>query len=309
MIQNNLLYIIGNGFDRHHNFPTSYSNFEIFMEKEAREMYYLIHEYWNFNVKDDKWSDFENDLSSYNSSKMYEDCAKGEKEPEDIADKCSVVTQQFYKGITNCFVKWVKNIKLKPQDKTFPLNPDAQYITFNYTQTLQEIYKLPEDSIWHIHGSSLDNDVIFGHKVKQEIEYNYSDDTGMPSTKKEWYEDAMRFAKLPLSQFRKKTDQVIKENQAQFLKYLNLENIYVLGHSLADVDLPYFKVIHENNKKAKWYVSYYDNYDQEHLCSQLKKVGVQKFQIKMITMNDIEINSTENNNTTTKAIYNVGFSG
>jgi hypothetical protein len=287
MIENNLLYIIGNGFDRHHDFPTSYYDFENFMEDWSRLMYYEIHEYWNFNVKDGKWCDFENDLSSYNSRKIYDDCARGKKKPEDIADKCSVLTQQFYKGITNCFVEWVKNIKLEPQDELLPLKPNAQYITFNYTQTLQEVYKIPEDSIWHIHGSSLDNDVIFGHKVKQEIEYNYSDSTGMPSNNKEWYEDARRFAMLPLSQFRKKTEQVITENKTQFQKYKKLENIYILGHSLADVDMPYFELIFENNEKAKWYVSYYNNYEQEYLCSQLKRVGVQEFQIEMIKMNEV----------------------
>ena len=55
MIENNLLYIIGNGFDRHHDFPTSYYDFENFMEGWSREMYYEIHEYWNFNVNDGRW--------------------------------------------------------------------------------------------------------------------------------------------------------------------------------------------------------------------------------------------------------------
>lgn len=293
MIENNLLYIIGNGFDRHHGFPTSYSDFENFMEDWSRVMYDEIHEYWNFTVKDGKWCDFENDLSSYNSSKMYTCIAKRNSTPEDIADNCSVMTQQLYDGITKCFVEWVKNIKLEPQNKRFPLKPNAKYITFNYTRTLQDIYEIPEDYIWHIHGSSLDCDVIFGHNVKEEIEYNYSDDTGMPSTEQEWGEEALRYAKLPLNQFMKKTKQVIKENQAQFLKYRNLGHIYVLGHSLADVDLPYFDAIHENNKKAIWYVSYYDDSELEYLCSQLKKVGVQECQIKMVTMSDIENNSIE----------------
>jgi hypothetical protein len=288
MIENNLLYIIGNGFDRYHGFPTSYCDFENFMEDWSREMYYEIHEYWNFKVEDSKWCDFENDLSSYDSSKMYNYCAERNRAPEDIADECSVITQQFFDGITNCFIEWVKGIQLKPRTKLMPLNKNAQYINFNYTRTLQDIYEISEDTIWHIHGSSLDNDVIFGHKVKQEIEYNYSDDTGMPSTNEEWGEDAWRFAKLPLSQFRKKTEQVIRKNRSRFLNYRDLENIYVLGHSLADVDLPYFEMIHENNKKTKWYVSFYNNSEQERLCSQLKKVGVQESQIKMIKMNDLD---------------------
>lgn len=287
MIENNQLYIIGNGFDRHHDFPTSYCDFENFMEDWSKEMYYEIHEYWNFNVRDGKWCDFENDLSSYNSSKMYDDCAKGKKKPEDIADECSVITEQIFNGITKCFLEWVKSIQLNPRTKKVLLNHNAQYINFNYTRTLQDIYEIPENSIWHIHGSSLDKEVIFGHKVKQKIEYNYSDDTGMPSTEEEWDEDARRFAKLPLSKFRKQTEQVISKNVTQWLYYQDLETIYVLGHSLADVDLPYFEMIQEKNKQTKWYVSYYNDSEQEYLCSQLRKVGVQKSQIKMIKMDDL----------------------
>lgn len=288
MLENNVLYIIGNGFDRHHGFPTSYGDFDTFMEEKERLLHCEIHEYWDINVGDDgKWSEFENDLSVYDSDKMYEDCAKGKKHPQDIADNCSVVTQQFYNGITNCFIEWVKSIQLKPQTKRIPLIQKAQYITFNYTRTLQDIYEIPENSIWHIHGSSLDNEVIFGHNVHKETEYNYSDDTGMPSTEEEWDEDARSFAKLPLNQFRKKTKQIISNNKAQFLRYQNLENIFVLGHSLADVDLPYFEKIHESNLNAKWHVSYYSEEEKEKLFSKLKKVGVQAPQISMITLNDL----------------------
>lgn len=157
-----------------------------YMEKKSILLYYEIQQYWDFNVGNDgKWSDFESDLSVYDSNKMYKDCAEGKKHPQKIADKCSVITQQLYHGITNCFVEWVKSIQLKPQTKRMPLIPKAYYITFNYTRTLQDIYKIPENSIWHIHGSSLDKEVIFGHNVKNEIDYYYSDDTGMPSTKEE----------------------------------------------------------------------------------------------------------------------------
>lgn len=286
MIENNLLYIIGNGFDLYHDFPTSYNHFENYMEDWSEEMYNEIHCYWKFKIKNDKWCDFENDLATYNSIQMQEEYSRGYSDHEYIADQCAVKGQELYKGLTNCFIDWVKSIQLEPRTKQLNLKQNAQYITFNYTLTLQKIYKIPEAVIWHIHGSSLDSDVIFGHNAKDETKYNYSDDTGMPSTIQEWSEEASRYAKLPLNQFRKKTDQVIEKNQGRFLKYKNLEKIYVLGHSLADVDLPYFEVIHKNNKKAKWYVSYYNDSEQENLCAQLKKTGVQEFQIIMISIND-----------------------
>lgn len=292
MVENKLLYIIGNGFDRFHDLPTSYCDFENFMRDKSKNLYFDIHEYWNFNVKDEKWCNFENDLSTYSSRQMYDACSQRDNDSEHIANRCALETQELQEEITKCFIDWVKSIQIEPRTKKVKLLQNAQYITFNYTRTLQKIYEIPESAIWHIHGSSCDQEVIFGHNVKEEIKYNYSDGTGMPSTEQEWGEEAWRYAKLPLNQFRKKTDLIIKKNQDQFKKYRNLESIYVLGHSLADVDLPYFEIIHANNKKARWYVSYkkdLDNNDseKEELCAQLRKVGVQKFQIKTITMNNL----------------------
>jgi hypothetical protein len=287
MIENNILYIIGNGFDLHHNFPTSYGYFEKFMENWSKPMYHEIHHFWKFKLTNDKWSDFENDLSTYNSEKMYNEFSQINENPEYIAEKCASETQKLYEGITNCFIDWIKDIILEPLTKKVKLTQNAQYITFNYTRTLQDIYEISESNIWHIHGASPDNNLIFGHNKKEKIEYNYSDGTGMPSTGQEWNEEALRFAKLPLNQFRKKTDKIITENSARFNRYQNIEKIYVLGHSLADVDLPYFEVIYKSNKKAKWYISYYNITEQENLCSQLKKIGVKKSQMIMITMNNL----------------------
>ncbi|QXP74677.1 bacteriophage abortive infection AbiH family protein [Tenacibaculum sp. AHE15PA] len=287
MIESNLLYIIGNGFDLHHNLPTSYGYFEKFMENWSKLMYHEIHRFWEFKITNDKWSDFENDLSTYNSKKMYEEFSQTDRGCQYIAEKCSSETQKLYEGITNCFIDWVKDIKLEPITKKVKLTQNAEYITFNYTKTLQYIYEIPESAIWHIHGASTDSDLIFGHEKKEKIEYNYSDGTGMPSTEQEWCEEALRFAKLPLNQFRKKTDKIIKENSDRFTRYQNIEKIYVLGHSLADVDLPYFEVIHKSNKKAKWCISYYNILEQENLCSKLKGIGVKKSQMVMITMNNL----------------------
>lgn len=287
MNKNQTLYIIGNGFDLHHSLPTSYGHFEKFMENWSKIMYYEIYNFWTFKVTNDKWSDFENDLSTYNSEKMYNEFLKADKGYEYIAEECCSKTQELYEGITNCFIDWVKDIKIEHITKKVKLDKNAQYITFNYTKTLQDIYEISESAIWHIHGASPDSDLIFGHNVKEKIEYNYSDGTGMPSTEEEWNEEARRFAKLPLSQFRKKTDNIITKNSIRFSKCRNFEKIYVLGHSLANVDIPYFEIIHENNQNAIWYISYYDASEQEYLCSQLKKAGVKTSQIIMITMNDL----------------------
>jgi len=42
----NTLYIIGNGFDRHHGLSTSYQLFGFFLQKRHTELYKLFTEYY-----------------------------------------------------------------------------------------------------------------------------------------------------------------------------------------------------------------------------------------------------------------------
>ena len=60
------LYIIGNGFDRHHKIESAYSNFKKWLEinqKEYNALYFIIN---YFHVDSEFWHDFENNLSKFN---------------------------------------------------------------------------------------------------------------------------------------------------------------------------------------------------------------------------------------------------
>ena len=58
----NNLYIIGNGFDLHHGFKTSYKDFKQYLEKNNRsELLKLINEHLYFS-SEDLWSNFEESL-------------------------------------------------------------------------------------------------------------------------------------------------------------------------------------------------------------------------------------------------------
>ncbi len=76
------------------------------------------------------------------------------------------------------------------------------------------------------------------------------------------------------------------DNMAYNMDFFSLLNatkfteVYIWGHSLSDVDVPYFEYFFslESMKYAKWYVSYYDGKDRDKLylkffgISQLKKL-------------------------------------
>ena len=51
----------------------------------------------------------------------------------------------------NGFAKWAKSIEIS-HHKVISLNPNSIFLTFNYTDTLEELYAIPENQILHIHG-------------------------------------------------------------------------------------------------------------------------------------------------------------
>ena len=44
-MSNNKLYIIGNGFDLHHNLKTSYANFCLYVRENDKELYEFLEGY------------------------------------------------------------------------------------------------------------------------------------------------------------------------------------------------------------------------------------------------------------------------
>ena len=63
----------------------------------------------------------------------------------------------------------------------------------------------------------------------------------------------------------------------------NFNEIIVIGHSLAGVDLPYFKRINDyTRKKCDWTVYYYDETKKEAMLNELLAQGISHKKIKML---------------------------
>ena len=70
--------------------------------------------------------------------------------------------------------------------------------------------------------------------------------------------------------------QIFLHSHTDFFDSLNtVDEIFILGHSLSDVDLPYFdKVATSVNQETSWIVSYHTNNDISHHNNQLRKIGI-----------------------------------
>lgn len=63
---------------------------------------------------------------------------------------------------------------------------------------------------------------------------------------------------------RKKSKDIINDNNEYFESLYKISSIIVFGHSLQNVDYPYFKKLlfeNENPQKVQWYISYYSDED------------------------------------------------
>jgi hypothetical protein len=70
----------------------------------------------------------------------------------------------------------------------------------------------------------------------------------------------------------KPTQQIIADNASRFADLADVDDIRALGHSLADVDLPYLQQIAAHTQKgAAWRISYYG--DPANAEAQFAKIG------------------------------------
>lgn len=61
-----------------------------------------------------------------------------------------------------------------------------------------------------------------------------------------------------------------------------IDEIHVIGHSVAGVDLPYFRRIgYYTKNQAKWIVYYFSDREKERMCSDLIGCGILKDKIVM----------------------------
>ena len=248
--EDSVLYIIGNGFDLYHGLNTNYSDFYDWLSKEGHRdfvdkmqtIYPDVDPNANVASKDGGymlWRDFEEALR-HNTDllelhKLFGgdglDSLPIEKQITKASDNVSNVLSQ----IRPLLLEWAESFteeygKIK---KLLPLGKNSKYITFNYTKVLEEVYQITDKKhVWHIHGSVDDgkaitgydkrliNDTIYGTAIEEASERNILKE---------------------LQKMRKPTEDVYTNCPEAFKSLQGIDTIIVIGHSLSDVDIAYFR--------------------------------------------------------------------
>ena len=88
----------------------------------------------------------------------------------------------------------------------------------------------------------------------------------------------------------KTTGEIISESSQYFDQLTNMKEVYVLGHSLSSVDLPYFHEILKRIDKAtvKWKISFYNKKELIHHSEVFKQFGIDTTLIEFDRLNNID---------------------
>jgi hypothetical protein len=172
-----VLYIVGNGFDLHHGIASSYQEFGLYLKAVDHETYRELERY--FGVDDEFWWEFESRLADLDTDLLFDDAGQflASYGAEDWSDaghhdyqyELDRVVEAISKTLRRHFGEWVRQLVIPAPGsiaaKMLPLRRNARHLTFNYTDTLQRVYGIPEENVVHIHGAAMriDEQLTLGH--------------------------------------------------------------------------------------------------------------------------------------------------
>lgn len=288
----NTLHIIGNGFDRWHGLPTSYDLFYIFAKDTLDE----LEEFYCLDAtQSGPWSDFENSLGRFDWNLFYDtydhtDITAESFRPSEVyglEDELIEQADAIVDAIKERFREWIAEIDVSLASKQTSFSGTDYFLTFNYTSTLQLVYGIDNANILHIHGrSDTYDDLIFGHGETREEEPE-RDENG--ESNRTMFSDAEGAAKYPFYALQKPVTETIDKNRDFFHSLGSVSTINVIGHSLNDIDLPYFAEVAKNTQNAKWKVYCYNPEDKGHHIQQLLKCGVDSGDVTVCTYAKLRI--------------------
>lgn len=263
------LYVIGNGFDLFTGLKTRYSDFRQWLNRNYIFVYEALVS--TYGITGEWWNDFENQLGKLDipmyvskypaQEKTYteileEICTR--KEQEKMGDgipnlypysSCAHRLEGLLDILQYCFEKWVQYEQQCHRESKFThiLKENSFFINFNYTDTLERHYNIPEDQVLHIHGRASNHEhLVFGHDGSLGDTHNYDEEKVS--------EILGRYEKNPY---------IFIYRYDLFEKITNIEHIHILGFSFSDIDIPYIQWIADHtSSNCDWEVSWFSEIDK-----------------------------------------------
>lgn len=281
------LYIIGNGFDKHHKIPSGYLDFHKWLKENNPELVEQIDELYGYS--NDLWGNFEVELGNldipsvaseiYSKNPADESSDHHERTFHAGAIVAGDTVGEIYNKIRAMFPEWVKSLPAANTCNKIKIDKeDSFFITFNYTDTLIDVYNIPMDDILFIHGRASGSEsrfLVLGHgksreEIQQEAEANFDKETH-PA-----FIQTVEAVERQVNMMKKDTSWIIDANQSTWKAMKNVQHIYCYGLSLSPVDMPYLQkiVASIDVKHVIWHVNVFGNNNEEIDAQKANKMNI-----------------------------------
>lgn len=266
------LHIIGSGFDLAHGIDSRYKDFKEYAWNHCKNN-------WNLGLLEtcypdinpvigelELWCDLEKALGNMDfhaalrettEDVEMEDGHEGRYQAE-MEDAPGSFLPSMFEDFHSLFEEWVNQIDLNEAEPRAIKHFDhfGKFLTFNYTDTLELLYNIVDNQVNHIHGKRNTNDeLVIGHCNVAVANNELSNDP--PIYEYQAFEDIARI----VNEEHKDVSQIISSNHDYWLSLSDVDKVVVYGHSLSEVDAPYFReIIRYVQPNTEWYFSvYYSN--------------------------------------------------
>ncbi|UCV19533.1 bacteriophage abortive infection AbiH family protein [Ferribacterium limneticum] len=300
-MKNRHLYIIGNGFDLWHGIPSRYREFKSYLEEHDRDLLHTVEDYLPAG-KD--WSDLESSLAGIDVDRIIDDLGHfmssygaddwSDSGHNDFQYEVERTVQMLSSELRKQFAAWIRQLSI-PTPMTAPqclktINSAANFLSFNYTSTLQILYGVADDRILHIHGRSdiHDSDLILGHAWNPMERRSLNDRNDIEDIDTRLMEAHDILDEYFANTFKPST-RLIQDYRSFFEQQAEIQIVSVLGHSLMPVDAPYFAALLAGGKltDAQWQLAVLPEDDLEERISLLQDLGVNETKITTIFWSEI----------------------
>lgn len=296
------LYIIGNGFDLHHNINSKYSDFKSYLEMEDPDLAKLVEDYL---PADEDWGNLESSLGDIDITNIIDNASVflasygaddwSDSGHHDFQYEIGKIVEGLSTSLRTRFAKWVRQLEIpsasSSNNRLAVLDNDGLYLSFNYTPTLEFTYSVPAYSVLHIHGAASmpDSDLVLGHAWNPSGRKSLNDhpDIEEQDTRvTEAYEEIDTY----FSNTFKPSEKIIRENANFFSGLRSIREVYVLGHSLNEVDWMYFETVIKaiDVKSARWIIACRYPSDMPDVQAAIERLGVPRHLVNTVSWGSMQ---------------------